>query len=471
MSFIKNFSNPNLYKLFGNSPSERFDFTMNNIHDNFFSNLLANSTDGVFNAVCLSGFQTEQTTLQENSVVSAINDLEGGNFYIIVRPLTNFGSMLPDPRNYATVEEITEVIAMHRTTFLARANYSNNGSTENPISFGQIIQCRFEEGSILSSDFRGLTFDYPTYIDYEESYRFLGVKLGVVTAAEAILSGTPTQMGARFSPAISPSAGAQSVLKELEDNGKFLNVDNIMKKYANDFPAMPEGTLGGAGVNEEVFKNAVEEQLAFWKGHTEEEPYVFPMLKSYYDHARFGNNWDPVNTPWSAVFISYQLRDYNFKAGSSHYKYTNHVKNGKSNGWQHFSLTKTDENYLSVSDVLVYGRDSGPPGSKPYTRTHGDVVYKIKDGIAYLAGGNVGNTAQIKQLQVDAQGKLLSLKNDKNNVYTVILKKTDYLTGNETSPATQEVAIEELPTSESPIDEYAQVDAQIDDMFGGESEV
>ena len=120
---------------------------------------------------------------------------------------------------------------------------------------------------------------------------------------------------------------------------------------------------------------------------------------------------------------------------------------------------------------MVYGRDSGPPGSKPYTRTHGDVVYKIKDGIAYLAGGNVGNTAQIKQLQVDAQGKLLSLKNDKNNVYTVILKKTDYLTGNETSPATQEVAIEELPTSESPIDEYAQVDAQIDDMFGGESEV
>ena len=437
MKFTKNFSNPNLYKLYNNNKSESFDFLMNNIHDNYFSNLLSNVGDGVFNAVCLSGFTTEVNTGTAPSITSAIIDDVEKRFYIIVRPLNNLGNILPDPRNFVNTEEIEEVISMHKNVFLARSNFSINGTPENPISFGQIIQCKFKEGSVSRSDFRGLTFDNPTYIDYEESYRHLGIQLGAVTAEEAILNGKPIVYGSRITNAVGNLNSAESILKQIEE-GEFTNVDNIMKKFANEFPAMPEGTIGGSGIDPEIFKRSVEAQLAFWKGKGESDPTVYPMLKAYYDNAKFGSNWTPTGTPWSAVFVSFQLQAYNFKAGASHYKYTCHVKNGNSPGWSNYSLTKTKENYVDVGDVLVYGRASGPPGSKNYTKTHGDVVYKIEGDTAYLAGGNVGNTAQTKKIKVDSSRKILDLKNDKNNVYLIILKKTDGLTGLEDSSSLEE---------------------------------
>ena len=56
----KVFGNPYLYREFQNNPIEMFDFTMTNIMDNFYDSALNSATEGIFEAVCLSGLRTEQ---------------------------------------------------------------------------------------------------------------------------------------------------------------------------------------------------------------------------------------------------------------------------------------------------------------------------------------------------------------------------------------------------------------------------
>jgi hypothetical protein len=109
---------------------------------------------------------------------------------------------------------------------------------------------------------------------------------------------------------------------------------------------------------------------------------------------------------------------YNFKAGASHYKYTENIINGLSPGWKAYSLTKGNS-IIKVGDVLIRPRGSGQPSSKEYWYTHGDVVYKIEGGVAYLAGGNLGDTAKIAaKINVDSNGLATDTKN-----YIVTLKK------------------------------------------------
>ncbi len=143
------------------------------------------------------------------------------------------------------------------------------------------------------------------------------------------------------------------------------------------------------------------------------------MLSNYWTHVGLAkSDWTADGTPWSAAFISYQLKNYGFKPAASHYMYTEQVVNGSSPNWKAYSLSK-GKSKISIGDVLVRPRGSGEPKDKPYWYSHGDVVYKIESGVAYLAGGNLGDTAKIaSKINLDSNGVAKDTKN-----YLVILKK------------------------------------------------
>lgn len=177
----KSLTNKYLYRQFSNSASEMFDYTMTNIMDGFYNSSMNSSTDGKFKAVCLSGIKTEDGS----GAGTDVNDAEKrGNYVnIIVRPLTDFGNIIPDPRENQEPEEINELISLHASTFLARSDYEFKDT--DAIHFGQVVDCYFEEGSIYNSDFRTMRFAQPEGELFDLSFQQLSLITGVETMSEA----------------------------------------------------------------------------------------------------------------------------------------------------------------------------------------------------------------------------------------------------------------------------------------------
>ena len=159
----------------------------------------------------------------------------------------------------------------------------------------------------------------------------------------------------------------------------------------------------------------VREELGFWHGKNENSSGAHSRLSRYWDHIRFGS-WSASGTPWSAAFISYVLgqADRNFKGAASHYKYIENVIEGRSPGWEAFSIPKNiGKLKIQPGDILVKAR-SGDKYS-----THGDLVASVKGMKAALVGGNVGNTAkQVGTLSLYPNGTIREGGN-----YQVLLKK------------------------------------------------
>ena len=171
---------------------------------------------------------------------------------------------------------------------------------------------------------------------------------------------------------------------------------------------------GVSGSFENVPMTITEKELSTWSGMTEENPSMYPTLKRYWDYVQYGDNWTPTGTPWSSAFISFVLQNAQFPKRSAHYLYIQDIVNGNFPSWQAFSIPKTDKLILNVGDVLIRPRSSSD------TATHGDVVYKIDKGLAYLVGGNVSNTAKVVgTLKVDNKGQL----QEPISNYVIILKK------------------------------------------------
>jgi len=171
---------------------------------------------------------------------------------------------------------------------------------------------------------------------------------------------------------------------------------------------------GVSGSFSDVDMSITEKELSNWSGKTEENPSMYPILKRYWDYVKFGDNWTPTGTAWSSAFISFVLQNEQFPSRSAHYLYVQDIINGNFPSWVAFSIPKSKALRLNVGDVLVR------PRSSSNTSTHGDVVYKIENGLAYLVGGNVSNTAKVVgTLKVDSNGTLQEpIKN-----YLIILKK------------------------------------------------
>jgi hypothetical protein len=162
-----------------------------------------------------------------------------------------------------------------------------------------------------------------------------------------------------------------------------------------------------------------QKELNFWQGKKETSSSAYPVLKKYWDGVGV-RSWSPSGTPWSAAFISYLLQGTGFKGSSGHYIYTESAMKGIG-GWRAISVPKNKGKIqVAVGDVFVKPRSGG------HTNTHGDVVYKISGGKAYLAGGNVSNTAKGNiTLPVDKNRTLLD-----GGKYLIVLKKSPkYETG------------------------------------------
>jgi len=153
---------------------------------------------------------------------------------------------------------------------------------------------------------------------------------------------------------------------------------------------------------------------------------------------------------WSAVFVSWVINQVTpFPKFSAHTFYARAAKKGES-GWTLW-MTETagsgptaDPDGLhaehkiqaNLGDVLVQ-----PPTGTRLTagkghESHADVVYKIEDGEAHLAGGNLSNTAKSPGwLPVDADGNYsgYATKSRASNPYQLIIKKNGNLVNIATS--------------------------------------
>jgi hypothetical protein len=141
---------------------------------------------------------------------------------------------------------------------------------------------------------------------------------------------------------------------------------------------------------------------------------------------------------WSAAFISYILRNSGFIGATSHARYirnhSSNIANCVRSGWYPFSLLKNkDKITIQVGDVLVKPRIQFRKGDKgDYIGggySHGDVVYKIEGGKAYLCGGNTADTRVAPGARFfDTAGipHVIPL-NDKNKAGDVVLTKKGYV--------------------------------------------
>ena len=215
---------------------------------------------------------------------------------------------------------------------------------------------------------------------------------------------------------------AKTLNKQAKRLNKKANFSELRKKNTEQEKTMAniiidiERELGGVtGSHKDVpITQKTETELLKWKGQKESDISMYSTLQGYWKKAGLKDTeWKPSETPWSAVFISHLLEGHSFPYRVAHRLYTQDIieKNGS---WGAYSIPKTKRLKLNVGDVLV------KPRTGSYEATHGDIVYKIKDGVAYLAGGNVGNTARtVGTLPIDKEGYV----EGKVSNYMVILKK------------------------------------------------
>tara|TARA_R110001632_G_scaffold105870_3_gene215468 strand:+ start:223 stop:1521 length:1299 start_codon:yes stop_codon:yes gene_type:complete len=199
--YRKSFTNPHLYRQFSNNASEMFDYTMTNIMDGFYDEAMDSSIDDVFKAVCLSGIASESNTGEGTGRNDAV--ISGPFINLIVRPLSDFGNIIPDPRSSKDPNKINALISLHASTFTARSD--EGFDITRGIDFGQVIDCYFEKGSIVNSDFRSLRFSQPKGKVIETSFQDLSLIAGVKAVSVfdwsgASLLGGPMPETNRYAP-------------------------------------------------------------------------------------------------------------------------------------------------------------------------------------------------------------------------------------------------------------------------------
>ena len=160
--------------------------------DNFYDSAMSEVTDGAFKGVCLSGIKTEGN---DDGSDGDINDgvIEDGFLRIIVRPLTPFGGILPDPKFMTDVKTIQQTINLHASVFIATSDFEFK-DTDIP-KFGQILNCYFENGSISDSNFTGLRFSQPTGEQIDDDYKQLATTLGIKNLSDFFENTSPALVG------------------------------------------------------------------------------------------------------------------------------------------------------------------------------------------------------------------------------------------------------------------------------------
>ena len=173
-------------------------------------------------------------------------------------------------------------------------------------------------------------------------------------------------------------------------------MSNVIIDIERSLPAVeaiPESYVPGIA-------GRISEQLDAWSGKKEGDPSMLDTLREYWSSVGWTNWGGDTDIPWSAAFVSYVLGG-DFPGESAHRKYVQRVIDEDDNAWRAFSVPKNlDRLKLRPGDVLVKPRSGG------WGNSHGAVVYRVRDGVAELAGGNVSNTAKVEdEIPVDSDGR------------------------------------------------------------------
>jgi hypothetical protein len=208
--------------------------------------------------------------------------------------------------------------------------------------------------------------------------------------------------------AMASATGGATSIGSLGAGTAIINLSNSLPQFSEE-----EGTIVGKSLDS--LTSVVEKELSLWSGKKETVPEMYATLEKYWSNLGV-TDWTPAGVPWSAAFISWVVgqADSSFPKSAGHYFYSEAANKGVG-GWTAWSV-KNPKIKAQIGDILVRPR-TGAGASN--TSSHGDVVYKIQDGKALLAGGNLGNTARIEaRLSIDSEGNYTDFSK-----YIVVLKK------------------------------------------------
>ena len=127
-----------------------------------------------------------------------------------------------------------------------------------------------------------------------------------------------------------------------------------------------------------------------------------------------------VDTPWSAAFVSWVMRQAGipgFTASSRHVDYVRAAARASSGPYR---LVAPQQAPPAAGDLLCYVRGQpramGHPGllgilgrDAAGLPMHCDIVVAAQDGMAWLVGGNVQQSVALRMLRLDAQGRFADL--------------------------------------------------------------
>ena len=192
-----------------------------------------------------------------------------------------------------------------------------------------------------------------------------------------------------------------------------------------EYEAAIEPAYGTTWVSDEIsdIKSRVDGEATLWSGKQTNSSGMRSVLDKYFNDSsapplgKFVSTGDPKKwTAWSAAFISWILKNAGeFPGSAKHRAYCQTaLENRQTDGgpWRLYSLVR-ERVVLQVGDVLVKPR----PGNDFVS--HGDIVYLVKDGIAYLAGGNLSSTVKKGMtIPLNADGTPIS-----TGRYLVVVKK------------------------------------------------
>jgi hypothetical protein len=182
-------------------------------------------------------------------------------------------------------------------------------------------------------------------------------------------------------------------------------------------------------------RNVVLSEYNKWeKGELlDSQPEASPMLIKYW--AYVGKNYvtpeQLTSIPWYAAYTSWVMSqvtsDFPKSSATRDYaKFGWKNRKNKSGGWTLYSLSREKGKIMAqAGDVLIKPRGVGvqsgeQTGNGKYLASLGDIVWSVKDGNAFLAGGNIGNTNKIYEtVRVNSDG---SYKENPKG-YLVVLKK------------------------------------------------
>ena len=276
-------------------------------------------------------------------------------------------------------------------------------------------------------------------------YTYSNIQGGVgvlVTGIEATVdaSGWQTILKSQYYPRQSTNLVdvKKQIVKRKEERST--GVDHIIIRYANE-ASEQDYTIyqKSAGLisdrratgNLDPFTNLTsgiqQHHKTYWEGNkqpfeaialAEGDSTLFDPIEAYWKNYNenyeynIGTTWQ---TAWSAVYVSYVINTYlraplgsSFKATYAHHLYVNKglqaLKQQQSGQWVTFSMIhQGDLIEAQLGDILVWPRQSISKNSQgEYTGGHGLVVYKIENGLAFLAEGNTspGSTNRISRTKL-----------------------------------------------------------------------